>query len=278
MIKRFNQINESFEDFKEIIEEYFIDFVDSNMLYIQLSGNNMYKLFFDFNLPKPISDVGTFDLFIQGSKYIEKIKLGIERLKKEFSGVSVDAGLKLNYESLEDVSGSQRLIDGKWIPVNYTIEITNKSSNKFKITQSVYNSLFKNGQDIIDVDLMISFYKVFKKLNLEYIELNFEKSEFYIEMDKRKLIIKDRNWKETEFKGIEDIDDEILRVMVVLNINESRPHITISLDDDYFLIHESYNLFNKHYDNYYKVDKKSILSFLNERYNDLVKSYKNYYK
>ena len=71
MIKRFNQINESFEDFKEIIEEYFIDFVDSNMLYIQLSGNNMYKLFFDFNLPKPISDVGTFDLFIQGSKYIE---------------------------------------------------------------------------------------------------------------------------------------------------------------------------------------------------------------
>lgn len=76
-------------------------------------------------------------------------------------------------------------------------------------------------------------------------------------------------------KAKEGIDDKILRVLVVLNIKGYRPHITITLDDDYFLIYESYGVLKQHYDNYYKVNKKSILSFLKERYNDLVKSYKN---
>ena len=258
MIKRFNQINEGVEDFQTNIEDYFIDFIDDNMLDIQIDkSGSIVDLFFNFNLLKLEKSTNELDLLIESNKYLQKIKVGIQRLKLEYPSSNIEYGSRISLESSDNY--------------NYRIQIENldtNNHNKFRITKEKYNEL-KERRSEIDDKVILKIYEILSNLGIDLWDITLYNNQRQIYSSKYGL----------SKKSLNSIEDEVNKLEFCAifkdswsNSNYGRIYIYFNGDD--FLINEDYSM-RKQFIHFYKVDKKSFNKFLKERYEDLVNLYKN---
>lgn len=89
------------------MEDYFIDFLDDNMLVIKKRYDDLYILYFNFNLPKANTHTEILKNLIESSKFLEKINVGLNRLKNEFNDIDIECSNNISLNSHRDENGEK---------------------------------------------------------------------------------------------------------------------------------------------------------------------------
>jgi hypothetical protein len=147
---RIRKFNESWS-LKNIIEEYFIDFVDEGMVKIN-ETDNKYVLVFNFKLPKANTLTEYINNLNQSSEYIDDINVGVNRIKDKHE-------IDISFSNL-DLKGEN----------NFYLEIIDNTKSVYKkLTQPTFKSKLKNVKVLDTNDIL----RVYNKFNINGAKLWF---------------------------------------------------------------------------------------------------------
>jgi hypothetical protein len=133
-LKKFNEHLEN-ESLKEIIEDYFIDFIDSGILEIREAENASFSLFFTFSEKKEVkNNSDKLEFFISLGDIFKSIKQSIDKLSVDY---------KISY-SMDDYISTKGAFE-----INiYGLKI--QSGGFEKVSKTTWDEIYNRGRNEID--------------------------------------------------------------------------------------------------------------------------------